>query len=498
MYLTLVIVLFALLLFYRYLKENYKLFIKDGVDGPTPVYIFGNLGEFAGKDPLEKFTELTNRFGKVFGFYQGLTPSIVVSDPDLIQQILVKNFSKFNGRPRFLPFLHFEEKEILQNVCGSKWKNMREAMASAFNNTNIQKVFPRLLHVADQFVDELQRLVLKHPQGFDIQKLNECYALDSVAFTALGLETKAIAHGEECMMLQYVYAYDNSASPENAASGLARAYQCLEVLKIVDIKHKRLAKEYFDCLSHHMESERQKVNTSARPKSMLQHLLTYNPTSRDHATNPARSPLTTSEILGLTSSMVGGGVGSTASALDFTLHCLAVHPRHQEKLRQEVLNVCGVEGNFTIEQVREIDYLDQVINESLRFYPIAPGVARTCSEDCVVNGVQFRAGTEVRLMGITQYKDPEIFPDPLTFKPERFSKEEKSRHPGSWFPFGAGPRMCVGMHLAQLHLKVAIIKLLQNFEISTSDLTQDPLPVTLRPHLSPRNGVHIRLTRIAR
>ncbi|PVD36412.1 hypothetical protein C0Q70_03395 [Pomacea canaliculata] len=428
----------------------------------------------------------------------GLTPSIVVSDPDLIQQILVKNFSKFNGRPRYLPFRHFEENEIPQNLSGSKWKHMREVMMPAFKNTNIQKVFPGLLHVADQFVDELQRLVLKHPQGFDIQNLNECYALDSVAFTALGLETKAIAHGKECMMLRYLKAWEDSASSENAASGLALAYQCLEVLKIVDIKHKRLAKEYFDCLSHHMESERQKMNTSARPKSMLQHLLTYNTTSKDHASKTVRSPLTTTEILSMASGIVVGGVSPTAAVLGFTLHCLAVHPRHQEKLRKEVLNVCGEEGNFTIEQVREIDYLDQVINESLRFYPTAPGVARTCSEDCVVNGVQFRAGTEVRLMGITQYKDPEIFPDPLTFKPERFSKEEKSIHPGSWFPFGAGPRMCMGMHLAQLQLKVAIIKLLQNFEISTSDLTQDPLPVTLRPHLSPRNGVHIRLTRIAR
>ncbi|PVD36407.1 hypothetical protein C0Q70_03390 [Pomacea canaliculata] len=438
----------------KYLKENYKVFIKDGVNGPKPVYLIGNLGEFAGKDPGQTFCELTKRFGKVFGFYQGLTPSIVVSDPDLIQKILVKNFFKFNGRP----------------------------------------MFPKLLSVADRFVDKLQQLDLKYPEGFDIQSLNERYALDSVTSTALGLETNAIADAEGCLMLQYMHAYHNSASPENPASGLARVYHWLEVLKILDIKHKRLAKECFDHLSQHMELERRKLNTSARTKNVLQHLLTYNATSKDHATNPARSPLTTTEILGLTSGMVGGGVGPTASALGFTLHCLAVHPRHQEKLWQEVQDVCGVEGVFTIDQVRQIDYLDQVINESLRLYPVAPGVARTCSEDCVVNGVQFRAGTEVRLMGITQYMDPEIYPDPLTFKPERFSKDEL-RHPGSWLPFGGGPRMCVGIRLAQLQLKVAIIKLLQNFEISTSDLTQDPLPVALRPHLSPRNGVHIRLKR---
>ncbi|KAK7466602.1 hypothetical protein BaRGS_00037325, partial [Batillaria attramentaria] len=475
-------------------------FERDGIPGPKPSFLFGNLKEFVGVDPLQKFVQLTKKYGKVFGYFEGLTPSVVVSDPVLIEQILVKHFNSFDGRPISYPLLHGPETLWLQNINGAVWKQQRDALAPVFKATSIAKILPRIQTTADSYVKNLERARKEHPHGFDIRDINQQYSLDSFMSTVFDMDLDFLPSEDKTLFLQYMLAAHYSASPENPLCGLSPGvYPSLApVFRLLDRPHKRLTEQFSRRLSDYISTETPKVFKSRDVSGLLHHLLSAHVTHHDLAknNNSVHVPLTEDEVKGQMMGLVGGGVGTALSALHYCTHCLALHQDVQRKVREEVDEVCG--GDFSqdisLDDVYRMEYLDMFINETLRHYPVAPGVARTCAEDCVVGGFQFRKGTVLRLLGSTQYMDPEIFPEPEAFRPERFSKEEREkRHAYSWFPFGSGPRMCVARRLGLLQVKMALVRLVQHFEVRTSDHTHDPLPSALRPFLTPTADVHVRL-----
>nr|KAG5687792.1 hypothetical protein BaRGS_017270 [Batillaria attramentaria] len=422
------------------------------------------------RDPLQKFVQLTKKYGKVFGYFEGLTPSVVVSDPVLIEQILVKHFNSFDGRPNSFPLLHGPETLWLQNINGAVWKQQRDALAPVFKATSIAKILPRIQTTADSYVKNLERARKEHPHGFDIRDINQQYSLDSFTSTVFDMDLDFLSPEDKTLFLQYMLAAHYSASPENPLCGLSRVYPSLApVFRLLDRPHKRLTEQFSRRLSDFISIETPKVSKSRDISGLLHHLLSAHVTHRDLAknNNSVYVPLTEDEVKGQMMGLVGGGVGTALSALHYCTHCLALHQDVQRKVREEVDEVCG--GDFSqdisLDDVYRMEYLDMFINETLRHYPVAPGVARTCAEDCVVGGFQFRKGTVLRLLGSTQYMDPEIFPEPETFRPERFSKEEREkRHAYSWFPFGSGPRMCVARRLGLLQVKMALVRLVQHFE----------------------------------
>ncbi|XP_070178605.1 cytochrome P450 3A6-like [Littorina saxatilis] len=491
----LLLVLLAGILLYRYLQQHYTMFAQDNVPGPKPTMVIGNLAEFANKNPLDVFVDLTKRFGKVFGYYEGMTPSIVVSDPALIEQILVKRFYQFDGRPPCCPFLHGPEYHALPNLNGQPWKQSREVIGSAFKTSMIRMMWPRLRTSAIRYITQLEQVQNDNSDGFDIVGNNEAYCLESFASACFDIDPDSLTSQDMKLLLLYMRATHNSAAPENRASGLSRTFPSLaSFFKLFDTDHKKRAMEYFHYISQRLHTEKCKMDDSERPTNILQHFLAARTSRKDHANNTVAAPLPEAVIQGMTSSLFGGGLGPTTAVLDFTVHCLAVYPDKQERLREEVLAVCGEEDMLPMDMIQSIEYLDMFVNESLRHYTVAPGVARTCSEDCVVGGTQFRKGTVVRLMGCVQHRDHEVYPDPEQFRPERFSKEERNkRHPYSFIPFGNGPRMCVAKRLGLLQIKLAVVKLVQHFRVCKSSLTQTPLPVALRPFLCPKDGVFIRL-----
>lgn len=103
-----------------------------------------------------------------------------------------------------------------------------------------------------------------------------------------------------------------------------------------------------------------------------------------------------------------------------------------------------------IQQYSTLDFLDRVVKEILRLYPSAPVIARELMEELEINGVILPVGTSLNLMIYDLHRDPNQFPDPLRFDPDRFLPElVEKRHPFAYLPFMAGPRNCIGMTITQ-------------------------------------------------
>ncbi|KAJ6659986.1 hypothetical protein lerEdw1_018183 [Lerista edwardsae] len=144
------------------------------------------------------------------------------------------------------------------------------------------------------------------------------------------------------------------------------------------------------------------------------------------------------------------------------------------------------------QNILELPYLDMVIAETLRMYPPACRFTRTASKDCTVLRQRIPAGLIVEVAVGHLHYNPSIWPEPEKFIPERFTAEAKQqRHAFSYLPFGAGPRSCIGMRLALMEVKIALLRILQKVKFETCAKTQIPLQLKSQATLGPQNGIYI-------
>ncbi|XP_030874277.1 thromboxane-A synthase-like [Leptonychotes weddellii] len=141
-----------------------------------------------------------------------------------------------------------------------------------------------------------------------------------------------------------------------------------------------------------------------------------------------------------------------------------------------------------------LTYLDMVIAETLRIYPPAFRFTREAARDCEVRGQHIPAGTVVEVAVGALHHDPEYWPQPETFNPERFKAEaQRQRRPFTYLPFGAGPRSCLGVRLGLLEVKLTLLRVLRRFRFEACVETPVPLQLESKSALGPKNGVYIKI-----
>ncbi|XP_076436195.1 cytochrome P450 3A41-like [Babylonia areolata] len=157
------------------------------------------------------------------------------------------------------------------------------------------------------------------------------------------------------------------------------------------------------------------------------------------------------------------GYDTTSNVLSFTLFHLAGNPQVLRKAQEEVDQKLGTKA-VSYETASELPYLDMCMNESMRLAPPGFLLDREAVEDTELGGYQVKKGTRMMIPVFTIHTDPDFWPEPQKFVPERHTPEAKAaRHPFSFMPFGHGPRNCVGMRLAQLEIRMAIATILQHY-----------------------------------
>lgn len=206
--------------------------------------------------------------------------------------------------------------------------------------------------------------------------------------------------------------------------------------------------------------------------------------------------------------------------MTFCLHELSLNQNLQEKVRANVQDVLARhDGKITYESLNEMTYLEQCINgklsfdkaiasknvffslpESLRQYPPGASLFRKVTKDYQVpdSNIVLKKGMTVLASIYGIHHDPDLYPDPEVFDPDRFSQENVSkRHRMAFIPFGEGPRICIGIRFAILQTKVGLATLLSKFKFHKSDRTQIPLQFDRKNSiLSPEGGLFLRIEKI--
>ncbi|HEY7850413.1 MAG TPA: cytochrome P450, partial [Ktedonobacterales bacterium] len=203
------------------------------------------------------------------------------------------------------------------------------------------------------------------------------------------------------------------------------------------------------------------------------------------------APMTDVQLRDQAMTLIAAGHETTSNALAWTFYLLARNPDKYATLRAEVTTVLGGR-TATAADLPQMPYLDAVIMEAMRIYPPAWTVNRTALEPFELGGYQFPAGTRAIISQWVIHHLPEVWGDPETFRPKRWTPEFRQQLPrGAYFPFGAGPRICIGMPLAEIEARLLLATMLQRF---TPRMVAG-WPVETRPRvtLRMRHGIRMRL-----
>nr|KAG5692173.1 hypothetical protein BaRGS_008719 [Batillaria attramentaria] len=302
--------------------------------------------------------------------------------------------------------------------------------------------------------------------------LCQTYTMDVMAGTAFGIELDSLAYPDHPFVKmtekiqnppKWMSIYFPSLTPYFNMVGitLTPTEAVNYMLHVVNtaLKIRRQDPErYPDVLQLLVDTEReQETETQVDPE--IDHMKQL----RTSASWTRRTGLTDGEMQANLFDFLMAGYDTSATVMYFFLYNLAAHPECVEKVQEEIDRKLG-ENEVDYWVSTDLPYLDMCMNESLRLYPPACMLDRECSQDTVLGGMHVPKNMLVTLAIYNIHTDPEHWPDPMKFDPERHTPEARaSRHPFSFLPFGMGPRNCIGMRKAQMDLKMGVAAILQKF-----------------------------------
>ncbi|XP_069484830.1 thromboxane-A synthase [Ambystoma mexicanum] len=507
---TLLAVVLALL--YWYSISPFSQLERLGIRHPKPTPFLGNLLFFQ-QGFWEGDQALVKAYGPICGYYMGRRMMIVVSEPDAIKQILQEDFHNFQNRMRssLLPKLMCDSLLFLRD---ERWQQVRGSLLPAFSSVRLSEMCP-LINQACNVLEKKLESYADSGETCDIHRYYSGLTMDIVSSLVFSTVVDSEENPDE-PLIKHVKMFLDLFTPVKPILILAMAFPHVMnfFLRLFPNKKQKQVNGFFcnlmrdlvaarDCQA---ETERRSDflqlvlnNRRASSKIQVEHFDIVNkedlpsPLEKD---SKEKSPKTMSEdeILGQAVVFIVAGYETTRSLLSFTTYLLATNPECQEKLLREIDALTDRQALPDDAMVKRLPYLDMVISEALRMYPPAFRFAREASKDCTVAGQHIPAGAVVEIpVGYIQ-NNPQYWPAPEKFDPERFTAEAKQkRHPFVYLPFGAGPRCCVGVRLALLQTKIALVRVLQKYRFETCPQTQIPLQLNTLAIVGPKDGIHIRI-----
>ncbi|XP_023792598.1 cytochrome P450 3A9-like [Cyanistes caeruleus] len=487
---ALILLFVALLLVYG--TWPFGLFKKLGIPGPRPLPFFGTCLEYR-KGFLEFDNECFKKYGKIWGIYDGRQPTLAVTDPQIIKSVLVKDcYSTFTNRRRT------DLVGVLNNAISlaedEHWKRLRTVLSPTFTSGKLKEMFPIMKHYGEVLVKNVQKQV-KEDSSIAVKDIFGSYSMDVVTSTSFGVNIDSMNNPKDpfvremkklvkfdffdpVFILSFIFPFlvpvmakmNVNIFPKDAVDFFMRS-----IAKIKQEREKEAHKGRVDFLQLMIESQR-------------------SDSQGNNEANHSNKALTDTEVLAQAFIFIFAGYEPTSNSLGYLAYELALHPDVQEKVLQEIDTILPNKAPLTYDAIMKLEYLDMTVNETLRMYPLGGRIERTCKKDVEINGVTIPKGVVVTIPPYVLHRDPEFWPNPDEFRPERFSKENKGTiDPYTYLPFGAGPRNCIGMRFALLSLKVAITSLLQRFTFQTCKETQIPMKLSSVGLLTPEKPIILKL-----
>ncbi|CAG0888446.1 unnamed protein product [Darwinula stevensoni] len=407
--------------------------------------------------------------GRVIGLYEGTRPYLLCADPDILRDVCIKNFDHFVDRQDAVVTSQYWRKMLIFLV-GGEWKEVRRRLSPVFSSGKIKKMSALIGECADTLAGNFLKSIQHKAGVVDLKQHYGAFTMDVIATCAFGTKIDSLGSPDDPFVESAKKAFSSrlSRSPLILFLCVSPDTTLLEVGKSIIKKRKaEKKKERGDMIDLMLDLEEEEL--------------------KECEADPTKIPIITEEVMSAQTVLFFlAGYDTTSTTLTMATYNLALNPDAQEKAVAEIKEKTAQHGGINHEMVNDCPYLDQVIQETLRLYPPALRIERTCTKDCEIHGVKFEKGVRIGFPIYAMHHDPEFFEDPEEFHPERFALSEKGlRHPMTYLPFGHGPRHCIGMRFAQTEIKLALCHVLSQFKLSSSSQTQLNLQVPVKLTTSP-------------
>lgn len=437
--------------------------------GPRALPYIGNLLSLR-SDPLGYMQHLQRTYGNMATIHMGRTPLVVLFRPEYVRYALIEHPRTFSNEGMG-PQRDDESvaNEGLLTIDGERHRQQRRAVQPAFHKKQVESY----ASIIEQYTQELLQSwhtgdtldMSSAMQTLTLRIVSKClFSLDlSNQLSALGNNFNAMLGNSTSTAEDLLNIHiDNTVT--GYGKRLAATRQLDRIIYTLIAQRRENNHEYDDMLSMLiMAPSGATPETTLTDKQIRDHMLTF----------------------------LAAGHETTAIALTWTFYLLSKYPQVRDKLQDELRTMLAGRTP-TMEDLANLPYLDWVWSESLRLYPPAWMQARFVSKDFELDGVHIPAGTMIMLSQWVIHRLPEFWDDPETFRPERWDPEHgETITPGAYFPFGGGPRMCIGMPFAQLEAKLVLALILQRYTPQVVPGYQPGLKPTIT--LRPKYNLHTTL-----
>jgi cytochrome P450 len=437
--------------------------------GPKGRHLLGSAIELS-RDWLGFLTRCAREYGDVVFFRFFRTPICLVNHPDLIESVLVKNHANF---------VKSKDYRVLRNALGDGlltsegeyWLRQRRLMQPAFHRE-------RIAAYAAVMTAYTERMLAGWKDGderdlhHDMMQLTLEIVAKALFDADVSRDAKDIGAALTVLVEQFLHQAN-------------LAFILPEKLAVPATRKLRRAVRRLDEIVYAMIRDRRA--SGAQPGDMLDLLL--------HAEDEEGNRMSDRQLRDEVTTLFLAGHETTALALSWTWMLLAQHPEIATRLGEELDRALAGRAPTT-EDIPRLAYAEMVIKESMRLYPPAWGIGRQAVAPFELGGYELPAGTNVFICQWIVQRDPKFFPDPECFDPERW-RDDPQRTGAlprfAYFPFGGGPRVCIGASFAMMEAVLLLSTIAQKFR-----MTLVPgRPIELLPSITlrPKHGVHARLTR---
>jgi cytochrome P450 len=408
-----------------------------------------------------KYNEVAHVLSPLFNFY-------LVSDPELIQEVLVMKHRSF-VKGDFLQRTKKVFGEGLLTSEGEFHHKQRRLVQPAFHSSNIASYAETITAYTDGMLDTWNDGAV-----MDIHEEMTRLTMAIIAKCLFNEDIENVAADISKSLSDIIEYFNRLSSP------FAWLLEKLPTNRKYESAVRKVDRMVYDIIRDRRESG------NAGYKDLLALLL--------EARDPTGAPMSEKQVRDEALILFAAGHETTANALSWTWYLISQNPKVEEKLHEEVDSVLARGRVPSLEDVSKLDFTTKVFTESMRLYPPAWILTRQATTDLTIGEYRIPKGSDVLMSQYVLHHDPRFFEEPEKFNPDRWTKEMRSKLPKfAYFPFGGGPRSCVGEPFAWMEGTLIIARIASRWKLELHGRERvEMLPrITLRP----KNGIRMRTVR---
>lgn len=412
------------------------------------------------KNPIPFHKKYFDEFGDTFSLKIGRTKHVILSrDNEVAEHLLQKHQKNYQKSELQTKFLSKYLGNGLLTVNGDFWLKQRRLIQPAFHK---QKMNQLVVNMQQIIYDELKNL----PEERSVAVFP---IMNQLAFNVVAKSLFHISATEEKMerLKIIISEVQDFLIKEIRVPYKAFWFKISGKVK----KHEKMALESNAIINQIVE---ERIQSDTKQNDLLDMLL-------ETRYEDSGESMSTRQLIDEIKILFIAGHETTANALTFTLHLLGNHPEAQQKIYDELIAI-DAETDDVVEQLQKMTYTNAVINESMRLYPPAWITDRENISDDNLMGYQIKKGTLIGVSFYELHRNPKYWENPESFIPDRFLGEQKKESLRYFYPFGAGPRMCIGLGFAMYEMSLTLSHIVKKYRIMSqrSSIEVNPL-ITLKP-----------------